>query len=498
MDLSRIEPETFHEFEVHEEDAVSPVIRAKVDRARVIAMIAVGQRDPNQLTNYVFFSRHPELPRKPLVKGQEALMREWSAILRDVVEPALKDVFPKPAQASGGLAFGSGVRVLLFGDSHTHGPFGRELERLLKGTGAGVVRTAVIGSAVKNWLPRVSALLREHRPTVVIVALGANMRTYPSVSGTSAQIAELVRAIRKEIPTARIVWIGPPREAKDTDAALARFNGIVRQGLDHTVRFVDSARHTPRYEGADGVHYAERAANDWARGVFKDLSSAATTGAVTPVTAATGGKPTTGSKPSAALPRGIEAVVVQRIQQYAPLIDAIPKVNERTPSLIRGIIAAESGGRANVGKGTKGYKGLMQASRNESHLTAATSIREGAQHFLDMRRYVKAALKKLGIDLEAMPEAHRLATILASYNAGQATVARAVQIAESSDPAKWLSPAVYRQAVMRTGAYQIHASCRKKATEEARIACGVDAKVSATPTYLGRILKYRDYFERAG
>ncbi|HEY3500998.1 MAG TPA: N-acetylmuramoyl-L-alanine amidase [Polyangiaceae bacterium] len=171
-----------------------------------------------------------------------------------------------------GLALRSGTRVLLVGDSHTYGAFGRELERLLQASGASVVRRAKIGSAVNFWLPRLPELLREHRPEIVLIGLGANMRGYPSARGTSAWIGRAVHLVKRLAPNAHVVWIGPPRERRDTEAALARFNGIVRAGVGQLAAFVDSVPHTPRYEGRDGVHYAKGAAQAWARGVFAELS----------------------------------------------------------------------------------------------------------------------------------------------------------------------------------------------------------------------------------
>jgi hypothetical protein len=171
------------------------------------------------------------------------------------------------------LKLASGTPLLLVGDSHTYGPFGKELERLLVASGARVVREAKIGSAVKYWWPRLPALLRKYRPEVVIVGLGANMRDYPSAKGTSAQIQRTVALIRKELPSARIVWIGPPRRRGDTGESLSRFNGILTKGLSGQALFIDSLPYTPRYVGRDGVHYAAAPARDWARRVFARIAS---------------------------------------------------------------------------------------------------------------------------------------------------------------------------------------------------------------------------------
>ena len=54
--------------------------------------IAGGQRDPNALTNLVFFARHPERNGRPLAQGEPdfaRLSREWLDIRNNLVRPAL-------------------------------------------------------------------------------------------------------------------------------------------------------------------------------------------------------------------------------------------------------------------------------------------------------------------------------------------------------------------------------------------------------------------------
>ncbi len=57
--------------------------------ALIAAKIGAGQRDVNALTNDAFFTQHPELPRVPLKRGQEALMKEWKALRDELVQPLL-------------------------------------------------------------------------------------------------------------------------------------------------------------------------------------------------------------------------------------------------------------------------------------------------------------------------------------------------------------------------------------------------------------------------
>jgi peptidoglycan hydrolase-like protein with peptidoglycan-binding domain len=59
------------------------------ERAAVKNRVAAGQRDPNALTDMVFFKRHPELGGRRLRADERKLADEWKAILRDTVLPEL-------------------------------------------------------------------------------------------------------------------------------------------------------------------------------------------------------------------------------------------------------------------------------------------------------------------------------------------------------------------------------------------------------------------------
>jgi hypothetical protein len=62
---------------------------AAVERALLAAQIALGKRNQTDLTDFVFFFRHPELKGTRLGKGQETLMAEWLQIRDQLVRPAL-------------------------------------------------------------------------------------------------------------------------------------------------------------------------------------------------------------------------------------------------------------------------------------------------------------------------------------------------------------------------------------------------------------------------
>jgi hypothetical protein len=74
---------------------MTPAIRSSVERSYVLGLIAAAkQRDPNKLTDAVFYYRHPEMQGQRLAAGQTALRNEWMSILNTVVQPVLQSVSP--------------------------------------------------------------------------------------------------------------------------------------------------------------------------------------------------------------------------------------------------------------------------------------------------------------------------------------------------------------------------------------------------------------------
>src|SRR5215510_10795849 len=75
-----------YDFEAESSDATAARLR---ERAFLKALIAIRQRDPNKLTDGVFYLRHPEVRGKLIGKEQTALKNEWLSILRSLVQPLL-------------------------------------------------------------------------------------------------------------------------------------------------------------------------------------------------------------------------------------------------------------------------------------------------------------------------------------------------------------------------------------------------------------------------
>jgi hypothetical protein len=74
-------------------DRATATIRDVVDALKTRARIANGVRDPAQLTNLIFFERHPARGGRDLTPGEPdfaALAAEWRAIRDTIVRPALQ------------------------------------------------------------------------------------------------------------------------------------------------------------------------------------------------------------------------------------------------------------------------------------------------------------------------------------------------------------------------------------------------------------------------
>ncbi|GEM_PF-4454356 len=96
--------------------------------------------------------------------------------------------------------------TLVIGDSHTVGPFGRELDRLIRDSGEQVATYSSCGSIVKWWItgqatpcgyffktlegkvsegtkgptPLIKNILVKNNPDKIIIAMGANYANMPS------------------------------------------------------------------------------------------------------------------------------------------------------------------------------------------------------------------------------------------------------------------------------------------------------------------------------
>ena len=223
--------------------------------------------------------------------------------------------------------------------------------------------------------------------------------------------------------------------------------------------------------------------------------------------------------------------VLAKILRYSSEIEKHARIFNVNPNVIRGIIAAESGGNVSSGAGKSGYKGLMQGATTNDQLNADTSIKTGTEKFVTFKKTILDPwLKKLAINLPSDRNENYLKACLSCYNAGPVTAMKAIQYASSAGNwEQWLSPEPYKRALLFSGGYAFYDTCtdnktageKSSAREEYKrirsiawrkrpdpaswdsvkdkinsiLKCSIERKYKNTPGYLDKFISYYRYFE---
>jgi len=153
---------------------------------------------------------------------------------------------------------------------------------------------------------------------------------------------------------------------------------------------------------------------------------------------------------------GVDKCVVERIRRWDAVIDKAAKDHSVDANLLRGIIASETEGKTNEVSGS-GYKGITQSNRAFLNLEAELSIAAGAENVQAKEKSLRAKLKGVGSDYDALSPDERAEALLAAYNAGQVTVVKAFGYAQKGG-GKWSDFANYGRALLFTGAYSAKAA----------------------------------------
>lgn len=202
-----------------------------------------------------------------------------------------------------------GTQVLEIGDSHTVGPFGRELDRLMRGTGADISTVGSAGASAVTYTngaptrsgywqkladgreesagtgeshptPKLVDLIGSERPDVLLVNLGANFRQ----GNVMAQV-KLLGDIAKE-HSLPLVWVGPPKTRQDVadPSSIEDFDRRMAEAVAPYGSYLASSPFTPEYAGNDGIHYGgprgKELARGWAAAVYREVTGAAARGAM--------------------------------------------------------------------------------------------------------------------------------------------------------------------------------------------------------------------------
>lgn len=214
-------------------------------------------------------------------------------------------VAPAPAPPPrGAVRLGPGTRVLVIGDVHTVGVFGRELDRLLRQAGARVATYGASGASAWTWLeggpaatgwiarhadgsverppwnkpgavPPLEQLLGTELPDLLVVHLGAHLR-----DSSEEELQEQVAALCEASRGVKLVWVGPPptREEAKARGGLREFDARVRAAVGRSGGYVSSGELVSEYSGTDGLRYGGakgvQVAREWAHQVLQTLRQA--------------------------------------------------------------------------------------------------------------------------------------------------------------------------------------------------------------------------------
>jgi hypothetical protein len=217
--------------------------------------------------------------------------------------------------------FNATQKILYVGDSLTVGPFGRELQNFLCdqfGEGR-VYLYASCGASPESWLdgeasyisrcgcrvktpalfmvrefekgvapepfatPKLTPLLAQVRPSVVIVQLGTNwfdlLEQHPGpeeMARLDAFLDRFVDTIQNAPGRPSLLWITPPDSARFRSVQTSVTQLLLATGKRKRFAVINSSsmvRYEPGLSGGDGVHYYGADAMKWADGVKKRLLS---------------------------------------------------------------------------------------------------------------------------------------------------------------------------------------------------------------------------------
>jgi len=202
-----------------------------------------------------------------------------------------------PAFASHSFVAGaSDPRILVIGDSHSVGPFGRALSDALKTVTPKSSIYASCGSVVSSWFlgsrtrcgyffrnevneishgkigntPKIPGMLKTLKPDLLVVELSGNYARDFSPAEAIADMQKLVKLI-EELPM-QCLWISAPDSRKNPEIRSKIYSWVV-EAVGHRCAVLNAQEHT-QYpaEGGDGIHYWREAdVQEWVDAVMSKI-----------------------------------------------------------------------------------------------------------------------------------------------------------------------------------------------------------------------------------
>lgn len=181
--------------------------------------------------------------------------------------------------------------ILFIGDSHSAGPMGREVVRLMNEKFAGTNNTFSLygscGSIGRSWFinwetpcglyvaphgekpvlttkgktPLFIDLITKHKPDTIIIELATNYVKYDE-SVAIRDMQKMVKAIKEN--QSECLWVSAPHMRK-FEKDLDRLYSLVQKAVGNDCKILRSDIYT-KYPsiGSDGIHYSEKTGKDQA------------------------------------------------------------------------------------------------------------------------------------------------------------------------------------------------------------------------------------------
>ncbi|MGK5087554.1 hypothetical protein WDW86_08345 [Bdellovibrionota bacterium FG-2] len=195
------------------------------------------------------------------------------------------------------------LQILLIGDSHTVGTFGKSLNTLLATLPSARVQTyGSCGSSPSWWIkgtatscgyfsdiegnrletprhatPILSQLLKNQSTDVVVIALGSNLMpdTLEHARQTTQELLGIVSKHKEHYPHALCFWIAPPNGRNKTEPKFGDLYAMLQEETQGICQLFDSrmVTHYPA-TGGDGAHFdslgpeGREIAKHWAQSAF--------------------------------------------------------------------------------------------------------------------------------------------------------------------------------------------------------------------------------------
>ena len=125
--------------------------------------------------------------------------------------------------------------------------------------------------------PKLTDLVRKHKPTIVVVQLGTNwMDRNLSDEQMTDYISRFVDEARRSGTVEKIVWIAPPDSSR-LRRTQGKVHQLIRRAATRKGFDVIDSRNATHYvmgkTGGDGIHYNSESSEAWARGIQRELDA---------------------------------------------------------------------------------------------------------------------------------------------------------------------------------------------------------------------------------